>query len=300
MFDLTDPCIRASWGTLIPAAFVALFLLASIPTPRLIENALAPITKPFRTFVTLSEAEAIQAQANGDNDTTAAESTVKPITYPTSPPWRTFVLAGIVTSEILVWLIVGLYSFAVHPQRDAWTTAIPFVIVGTWTYAAVRIIFFARQTPHYDLLVLFLAEFVSSILGFGGVLFSTQVKGTKAPAGIIIVHLFNVVVVLVLLIVTLSTPIAVPSIRVKREELGRTLTPEDHTTLWSWLSFSWMSPIIAKGTNTTLNEDDIWTLSPTLQSRVLFTRFTEEKRATLLGWIVLTNMLDNAWDFTLS
>jgi hypothetical protein len=299
-FDFDDPCVRGTWGTLVPAAFVGLFLIASVPIPRPVKNTLDPLATYFRTFVTLTEAEAIQAKVSSDRNTTAAESTAKPDAYTETSPWRTIVLSGIAVSEVLAWLIIGLRMLIADSQREAWATAAPFVIAGTWTYAAVRAIAFARPTPHYDLFALFLAKLAGSVLGFGGVLFDAQVKGIKPPTGIIVAHTFNLVVVLALLVVTLSTPIAVPSAHVKREELGRTLTPEDYTTLWGWLSFGWMTPLVVKGADTTLNEDDVWTLSPMMQSRVLFTRFMEEKRVTLLGWIIFANISDIIWDFVLS
>ena len=59
-------------------------------------------------------------------------------------------------------------------------------------------------------------------------------------------------------------------------------------------------PLLEKGTYNTLNEEDVWALSPTLQSRAIFQRFSTLKRKTLLRRIWAANSLDIVLDFSLS
>jgi hypothetical protein len=52
-------------------------------------------------------------------------------------------------------------------------------------------------------------------------------------------------------------------------------SPEDYLSIWQWMSFTWLSPIVAKGkdTSTRLEESDVWEFSPTLGSRATFGKF---------------------------
>ena len=45
-------------------------------------------------------------------------------------------------------------------------------------------------------------------------------------------------------------------------------------TIFQWVTFSWVYPLVQRGTQSTMNEDDVWDLSPTSQSRPVFRKFT--------------------------
>jgi hypothetical protein len=81
---------------------------------------------------------------------------------------------------------------------------------------------------------------------------------------------------------------------------GKSVSPEDYTSLWGWISFHWVQPIIDLGTDTTLQESDVWDLSPTMQARPLYMKFCTVKRATLLRKLWATNSLDLILDFVLN
>ncbi|KAH7904349.1 ABC transporter type 1, transmembrane domain-containing protein [Hygrophoropsis aurantiaca] len=95
-------------------------------------------------------------------------------------------------------------------------------------------------------------------------------------------------------------PFALPSTFVKKEDIGVTVAPEDYTTLWGWITFKWVYPLIKRGNSTTLNENDIWNLSPTIQSRPLFTKFNTIVRSSLLRRLWAANSLDIMMDFGLT
>lgn len=50
-------------------------------------------------------------------------------------------------------------------------------------------------------------------------------------------------------------------------------SPEDNLRLWQFLSVSWMAPLISKGKNRQLNENDIWSLGFEFKHRGLHERF---------------------------
>ena len=81
---------------------------------------------------------------------------------------------------------------------------------------------------------------------------------------------------------------------------GASDSPEDYTTLFGWLTFSWVAPLIVKGTTTTLNEPDVWNVSPTMQARPLYMKFSATYRNTLLRRLWAANSLDLLLDFGLT
>ncbi|KAJ6507515.1 hypothetical protein DFH09DRAFT_1050573 [Mycena vulgaris] len=107
----------------------------------------------------------------------------------------------------------------------------------------------------------------------------------------------NLGIVLVLLFVTVQMPMNLPSTRVKKDDIGQSVSPEDYTKLWGWLTFNWVYPLIKSGTNGTLSAKDVWTLSPTMQSRPIFIEFQTMQRATLLRHRVAVSSLDLILDF---
>ena len=58
---------------------------------------------------------------------------------------------------------------------------------------------------------------------------------------------------------------------------GESICPEDYTSLFGWTSFRWVTPLITRGTYQTLNEKDVWKLSPILAAKPCFIKFTMMK-----------------------
>lgn len=53
--------------------------------------------------------------------------------------------------------------------------------------------------------------------------------------------------------------------------------PEDNVTLWSWSTFSFTQPILNLAMKRTLNEADVWSLSPFFKHKNIFEKFLEYK-----------------------
>jgi hypothetical protein len=51
--------------------------------------------------------------------------------------------------------------------------------------------------------------------------------------------------------------------------------PEDGVTLWSWCTFSFVEPIIRLATARTLNDGDVWSLSPFFLHSNIFKKYLE-------------------------
>lgn len=72
-------------------------------------------------------------------------------------------------------------------------------------------------------------------------------------------------------------PMGIPSSFINKADIGITVSAEDYTILWNWISFAWVYPLIKKGTKETLGENDVWSLSPSMSSRPLFVKFVNTK-----------------------
>ncbi|KAJ6530720.1 hypothetical protein B0H19DRAFT_908848, partial [Mycena capillaripes] len=85
---------------------------------------------------------------------------------------------------------------------------------------------------------------------------------------------------------------------------GVTVFSEDYTSLWQWISFSWIYTLIKKacyrGTTNTLADKDVFELSPNLQSRPVFIKFSSLQLPTLLQKLWVANSLDIIVDFVLT
>lgn len=79
--------------------------------------------------------------------------------------------------------------------------------------------------------------------------------------------------------------------------------PEDNVTLWSWCTFSFVDPIFKLASERTLNDTDIWSLSPYFLHRNIFRKYLEYRSQfpahSLLRFLLASNSLDLILDISL-
>ncbi|KAJ6562830.1 hypothetical protein DFH09DRAFT_1035588 [Mycena vulgaris] len=285
-FDFGDACVRSSWSAILPILAVVTFCVSFLPI-----RLPAVITAPFTTYLTLDEAEAMYIQSASVED---AQIDVPEVVS----RWRTllFAFAGLLQS--LIWLASAVIYFVTADSVDAWAFTQRLLIALSWSYATVRPIAAPSATAPYDLFLIYVFHAMGGVLLLGGHLFDYAAGDKPLPATSILVALScNLGIVLVLLFVTVQMPMNLPSTRVKKDDIGQSVSPEDYTKLWGWLTFNWVYPLIKSGTNETLSEKDVWTLSPTMQSRPIFIKFQTMQRASLLRHLVAVSSLDLILDF---
>ncbi|GAW07489.1 multidrug resistance-associated ABC transporter [Lentinula edodes] len=286
--EFSDICIRETWSTFTLTFFVFWLYFFAAPhifLPQWVTRAARLIKKPFRTFITIHEAEAL----SGDD---GAELHVEEHV----PLWRTLVFAFIGLLEMIVWLATGAYnSILSRPALN------PFLNVFVWSYTVARPIAYPSATVPYDLFCIYSLQLFSEAFQLGGMLFTRDAFGIPLPStDIVALHAVNLSLVVILLAVVLYMPMAIPSGKVNIKDIGQTVTPEDYTPLGSWITFAWVYPLIRKGTVTTLNEDDVWALSPTIQSRPIFAKFMSIQTVSLAKRLFWANSLDLILEFLIS
>jgi hypothetical protein len=292
--DFGNACTRSTLAILGPALVVFLLCvgrLIRLATSR--STLAAALIQPFRTLVTLPDAEAI----------IAGTSTIPPnaASAKHTPSWlSTLVLPAIAILEAVAWTIYGSHQSVLTPIQG-WAAVLPFVAALTWIYSAVRAILNPQPTPHYDIFIILLTQLVGILLVVGGIAFDTYVKDVLPSIYVVVAHTVDFFAILTLNALVLAKPLAIRSPTFGQDVIEGTASPENYTTLWGWLFFGWVTPLLDRGKEKKLGEKDVWLMSPTMQSRVLFERFTALKpHATLLRRIWAANSMDMILDFVLS
>ncbi|KAH6888231.1 multidrug resistance-associated ABC transporter [Coprinopsis sp. MPI-PUGE-AT-0042] len=282
-FDIEDGCIRDAWSSIAPGAVVGLLctysaIRASGITRRVPES----LKEPFKPFISVEEAEAIDAD----------ESDPTPTHSPPQAVWRTLVFATLGLLQTLVWLALGAYNLYLG-ESPFNAGLFSLLIAATWAYTVIRTVLHRGPAPPYDVLIAYVAILCGAVLKVGGELWQEQHDWSRlgwASAW------SNLVVVLVTLSVLLSMPLNHLSETAK----AGSSSPEDYTSLFGWITFSWVYPLVQSGRFKTLNEDDVWNLSPAFRSKPVFTKFSEIKKPTLLRRLWIANSLDLLLDFILT
>jgi hypothetical protein len=175
---------------------------------------------PFKRYLTLHEAEAIDATTLGGNklfDGEEVEVLVEVSKF--VPVWRTvvFVFVGIVQS--FCWVADGSYTLYNDPEH-LWRGAFPFLVATSWLYTAIRPVVRPTPTPPFDMFGLYLILLAAAILHLGGALFDHSVLAVPLPHTLIMIALIaNLLSIFILLAVTVGMPLAVPSDRIDPKDI---------------------------------------------------------------------------------
>ncbi|KJA19718.1 hypothetical protein HYPSUDRAFT_1094370 [Hypholoma sublateritium FD-334 SS-4] len=301
LWDLSTSCSRALCVTLLPTILVLGLGVSRIPFPDPFRRLAATVKPFFGPFLTVSEAEALDVQALGtegdsvtnDGNREALELQQKIVR------WRAalFVMLGVV--ECLLRIAIGVYFISATPSR----TQNSFIYICSaipWTYTAVRPISRPITTVPYDLLLIYTVLFCGGALSLGGIIYDQVVFDVPAQTILLATSATDMAISFVLLSSVLTMPMGYWSSDVNSKDIGSSVSPEDYCTLFDWVTFRWINPLIRLGKNTTLHEKDVWELSPTMQSRPLFFKFMDLRRKTLLRRIIAANSFDMIFDFVLT
>ncbi|KAH8827185.1 multidrug resistance-associated ABC transporter [Flagelloscypha sp. PMI_526] len=256
LFELQSQCSRISWAAYLP---------------------LSTIFDGFlRHFSPLKEALDVTRNQKQANSGEPARTTLAP------RPWSLWALPAVTLVQTLFWLALGVQLLILG--EDYAVTC--FVIASTWTYATIRPLAKPSRVIMWDFFLLSLAYIV------GAVVLVYESVGQNAL--IIAMASLNMALVFMFFTVHGFMPFAIPSHGILPQDVGKSVSSEDYTSLLGWISFMWTYPIMHKGRYNTLKEDDVSELSPTFQARPLFEKwFPAWKKGTHLALhIFKTNSLD--------
>ena len=213
-FDFQSQCVRELWSSLLPAGLVLVLCFLSIPIPHVLDI----LCTPFKPYTTLQEAEALDSDAtaidklSGQHDTSNLESV---------PLWRSVLIVFVGIIQCLSWIAYGSYQFYNDPS-DMLSSVLPFLVAIAWLYTIIRPITHPIATSPFDLFSIYLVLFCVGLLRVGGILFDHNVFSSPWPSTLTLIALSaNLLASLVLLIVVLSTPLALPSNRINKKDIVR-------------------------------------------------------------------------------
>ena len=195
---------------------VVALVLFQLPLPTYVARLLRYLSTPFRRFLRLQEAVKLQHAdaANTPEPEPAADEVTR--TRNLGPSHRhTIILVILALAECVAWIGFGTTSAVLashHGELVRLTTAAPFLISATWLFSAVRLILNFKATPSYDLLALWLLNFVGAVFSVAAVLYDYIAWDVPIPGNITMLGLIgNLVVTACLLWGMLLLPVALPS-----------------------------------------------------------------------------------------
>jgi hypothetical protein len=141
IFDFHNPCVRSSWSASVPAAFVLFLCLFSLgfPMPEKAHKIFQVVKPPFKPFLTLHEAEALDLNtAAGDKVVSDEDAGAVDLEVPdTVPLWRAVVFAFVGLVETLSWLSYGSLQLAYEEDIkfiNIWEGMLPFLVALPWLW----------------------------------------------------------------------------------------------------------------------------------------------------------------------
>ena len=196
------------------------------------------ISNLLTDFLPLEEAVAIE------NNIRVAELVLPPV-----PLWRTLSLAIPAFLETVAWLalsISSLMAFNINESYPAYYIWAPLLVAMSWLYASLKPIMRPSSTPPYDLFILYLIHVFTAFLSVGATIYDKYIYEESASYAYVLGITIHFVVLGGLLAIVFSMPLGVPTTQVDKKEIGKTISPEDYTTLFKWATFSWVYPLIKK------------------------------------------------------
>ncbi|KAG5732825.1 ATP-dependent bile acid permease, partial [Termitomyces sp. T112] len=277
----TSPeCRDLVLGTIIPTSFILSAILVAIvrtgPFPKPVKRILNALCAPFHNF--LSPEEVMDSKSP-----TEARTMIE----------RTRTLSILALLASAGWIGCTVYGLVVKDIEYVFRALSAFV---SWAYVC----FVTAMRPPTTAPLLFIAFAASHILfylvesGFDLVK-SGELNSTMA---------YNVVGMFVPgIFVWIAGTLPLQAVKVAHNIAGSKdvpsvthTCPEDDTTFWSWCNFSFVEPIFDLAMKRTLNESDVWTLSPYFQHKNIFSKCLEYRSLypthSLLRFLVVSNSLD--------
>ncbi len=188
--------------------------ICSIRYPPPVIAAIRFLSRPWKTFLSLSEAEAYELDGASPGGET------KPADKP--PLWFTLLLVVVATLEVIAWTVVAAFTFVTGGKDAIWYGVRAAILAYTWVYAAIKPILKSKVAPSYDLIALYVLHLIGAILMLGGALYEHKVYFEPLPPpAILAAYSLNLAAVITLLFAMFSRPVAMPSSAVNQEEIVR-------------------------------------------------------------------------------
>ncbi|TFK44030.1 multidrug resistance-associated ABC transporter [Crucibulum laeve] len=303
VFDFWDPCVLKEWSIAPPALFVLALCIYHIPLPSFMKRWTTTAKLPFQPFLTLSEAEALEnSEGIVLDDFPPLHGTLAgqdPQQKSKFTRWSIPVVS-IGTAEFLYWtssFVRSWYKESSSPSPKVFSA----LLAAIWLYTVIRPMAKPTSTAPMDLLSIYVLLLAGNIAQLGGLLFQHAVSSVPLVIDrTLAAYAVHSILISLALAVLMRMPLAIPMKDNSMDKKKSEDTPEDYTTVWGWITFAWVYPLIKYGRNNLVNEDDVWNLSVTMRSKPVFIKFNEIRKSTLLRRLLAANSYDIMMDFALT
>ncbi|KAF9644674.1 pleiotropic drug resistance ABC transporter [Thelephora ganbajun] len=270
-------------GTITPCVIIVYLVLLDLAYRlKPLRGLFRWVTTPFTNFLVL-------------------EDLLDPVGKTVQPPvWKRRILVVLPAAEALSWIALFFYTLLVPNSLWLIRSGVSAIL---WSGIAIGLTACSPSSPPY-LLLLFCLEAVITAIGD----LYLSVSGLPEHIGYTLLSVFWVFIpsLLLFLLGTLPLQPVLPVINVARvgePSTNEDTNPEDAASLWQWMSFSYVEPVFKSAGDYTLNEEDVWTLSPFFKHKNIFHKclqyFELHPTHSLLRFLIVSNSLDLILDLTL-
>ncbi|KDR85730.1 hypothetical protein GALMADRAFT_84830 [Galerina marginata CBS 339.88] len=281
-----DPFSPPKWlDTVLPASILLVALLLdlvrSIHYPKPLQSIWRWFSFPFRNFLTLDDL-------------------LEPVDRtPIDSKTKSRYLVGLAGVAFIGW--VGCLTFGISGHNKEY--AIKSLVYSiSWGYIALRVFMKPPLTPPYLLISFAVTSVLLSLIAFGNNI--SLADDLKAP----VLDVFAMIVPAAFAWIAGTLPLKTyrPSLNVAGPMDIPSVSlscPEDNVNLWTWSGFTFVQPILDLATKRTLNDIDVWSLSPFFRHKNLFHKNLEYRTNhpshSLLKFLLSSNSLDLILDVVL-
>jgi hypothetical protein len=237
--ELHVSCVRFVWRALLPGIFlIAAGIIYGTPAPPSNYKIFRRIKRSWTPFLTLADARILLGGKRLPQDNPLASVTEQNATRKRRLALRlTVPIVTLSLVETIAWLAVLSYHLSLGDKPPVLISA---VMVLAWGYTFARLLLRPTITAPYDLLLLLTIHLTTSILGILGHAYDKFAYGKAWPGvWILVAELADFLVITALLVVIVRTPV---------EDTGGPDeipgSPEDYATVWSWMTFGFVNPLI--------------------------------------------------------
>ncbi|PWN45185.1 hypothetical protein IE81DRAFT_344880 [Ceraceosorus guamensis] len=191
---------------------------------------------------------------------------------------RTAALFGLATAQ-LCWVAGGAaYAGALtaSSRNSSGITPSAVLRIIVWSFVLLRLLLKPPASPPYDVVAITFSSLVGATLCAAQQLLVEDQGETKTLS--IFGDAISVALLLALLLQLSALPLS--TLRLKGTR-GRAVALEDSATLASWVTFSWLTPLIQQGSRRDLDDVDVPDVSASMQSSLLLSKILKMQGSLL-------------------
>lgn len=142
--------------------------------------------------------------------------------------------------ETIAWMTLAAYYLTIGSTTFG---LVSMMMVITWGYTFVRPLLRPSATPPYDILTLLVVQLMSGLLGLFGHAYDKYAYSKTWPSGwVFIGEIVDLTIICTLLSIIIHTPIEL----LDDEDTDPLSPPEDRASVWGWMTFGFVNPLIEK------------------------------------------------------